>query len=202
MARVSVADFKCKAAKCGGEIGHGLSDMLATALFSTGRFIVLERGEGMKDLREELALAEGGMVERGKGARKGLMEGADVMILGAVTAFDPDASGVGGGIGGGGGGFFGGLLGGKKDAYIAADLRLVDVRRSRVINATKVEGTASSYKGGVVAGGRVGSMALGGGLGGYKNTPMEQAVRDMLEKAVAEIGRMMPASYYRHGQNK
>ncbi len=32
-ARIAVASFKCKAAKCSAGIGDGLADMLATALF-------------------------------------------------------------------------------------------------------------------------------------------------------------------------
>ncbi|MBN2140497.1 MAG: CsgG/HfaB family protein [Desulfovibrionaceae bacterium] len=198
-ARIAVANFKCKAAKCGGEIGEGLSDMLATALFNSNRFIVLERGQGLDDIKQELALMDSGYVEKGKGAEKGSMEGADIMLMGAVTAFEPDASGIGGGFGGGLlGTVLGGIAGGKKEAYIAADLRLVDVRRARVINSTKVEGRATDWKLGGALGGLAGNVALGGALGGYKNTPMEKAIRDMLDAAVAEISKLVPENYYRY----
>jgi len=40
-------------------------------------------------------------------------------------------------------------------------------------------------------------VALAGGLGGYKNTPMEKAVRVMLDSAVQAIAQMVPESYYR-----
>lgn len=203
-ARIAVKSFECKAAKCAGEIGSGVSDMVSTALFKSNRFVVLER-EGLKDIQEELALSGSGMVEAGKGPAAGLMEGADILVKGAITAFEPDAGGMGaslGGMGGGGGGFLGSLLGGltakSKEAYIAADIRLIDVRRGRIISAAKVEGKASSFAMGVAAASRVGGIPLGGGLGGYKNTPMEQAVRDMLDKAVAEISKMVPESYYRY----
>ncbi len=201
-ARIAVASFKCKAAKCNGSIGEGLADMLATALFRTGRFIVLERGEGLKAIQEELALGQSGYVRQGAAPQIGQMEGADILVIGAITAFEPEASGIGGG------GvvvpfkvpLFGGVKLGKKEAYIAADIRLVDVRTGRVINATHVEGKASSWKVGGLMGGVFGDIGLGGGLGVYKNTPMEKAVRVMLNNAVQAIAQLVPENYYRWGE--
>ncbi len=201
-ARIAVASFKCKAAKCTGSIGEGLADMLATALFRSGRFIVLERGEGLRAIQEELALGQSGYVRQGAAPQIGQMEGADILVIGAITAFEPEASGIGGG------GvvvpfkvpLIGGVKLGKKDAYIAADIRLVDVRTGRVINATHVEGKASSWKVGGLMGGVFGDIGLGGGLGVYKNTPMEKAVRVMLNNAVQAIAQMVPENYYRWGE--
>ncbi len=199
-ARIAVASFKCKAAKCNGEIGSGLADMLSTALFRTGRFVVLERGEGLRAIQEELNLGQSGYVQQGKAPQKGLLEGADILVVGAITAFEPNASGIGGG------GvviplkipFLGGIAAKKKEAYIAADIRLIDVRTGRVINATTVEGKTSSWKLGGLGGTVIGSVALGGGLGVYRNTPMEKAVRVMIENAVNAIARMVPENYYRY----
>ncbi|QJA06210.1 hypothetical protein FVE67_05075 [Thermosulfurimonas marina] len=201
-ARIAVASFKCKAAKCSGAIGDGLADMLSTALFRTGRFIVLERGEGLRAIQEELNLGQSGYVRPGAAPQVGLMEGADILVIGAITAFEPEASGWGGG------GvvvpFNVPLIGGakiaKKEAYIAADIRLVDVRTGRIINATTVEGRASSWKVGGGMGTILGTVALGGALGAYKNTPMEKAIRVMLYNAVDAIAKMVPESYYRWGQ--
>ena len=203
-ARIAVASFKCKAAKCSGAIGDGLADMLATALFRTGRFIVLERGEGLKAIQQELNLGQSGYVRRGAAPQMGLMEGADILVIGAITAFEPKASGIGGG------GvvipfkvpFIGGAKISKKEAYIAADIRLVDVRTGRIINATSVEGRASSWKVGGGMGTILGSVALGGALGAYRNTPMEKAIRVMLYNAVDAIANMVPENYYRWGKEK
>ena len=199
-ARIAVASFRCKAAKCYGQIGDGVSDMLSTALFQTNRFIVLERGEGLRAIQEELSLAQSGYVNQQQAPQAGLMEGADILVIGAITAFEPHASGIGGG------GLvvptnvplLGGMHFGKNDAYIAADIRLVDVRTGRVINATKVEGKASSWKVGGLGGTMVGSVALGAGLSSYKNTPMEKAVRVMIENAVNAIAKLVPENYYRY----
>ena len=202
-ARIAVASFKCKAAKCSGAIGDGLADMLATALFRTGRFIVLERGEGLKAIQEELNLGQSGYVRPGAAPQIGQMEGADILVIGAITAFEPEASGIGGG------GIvvpfnvplIGGAKVSKKEAYIAADIRLVDVRTGRVINATSVEGKASSWNIGGGMGTILGTVALGGALGAYKNTPMEKAIRVMLYNAVDAIAKMVPENYYRWGEN-
>ncbi len=202
-ARIAVASFKCKAAECSGRIGEGIADMLATALFRTGRFIVLERGEGLRAIQEELNLGQSGYVRPGAAPQIGQMEGADILVIGAITAFEPEASGIGGG------GtvipykipLLGGMRFKKKEAYIAADIRLVDVRTGRVISATSVEGKASSWKVGGLMGGVLGDVALGGGLEGYKNTPLEKAVRVMLYNAVEAISRMVPENYYRWGEN-
>ena len=203
-ARIALSSFTCKAAKCGGRIGDGLTDMLTTALFKTGRFVVLERGEGLRDVLEEQELAQTGLVEQGKGPETGLMEGADILIKGAVTGFEPDSGGGGLGIGGmlPNIPFLGGLGGSKKEAYISADIRLIDTRIRRVVNAISVEGKATSWKLGGLGGGRVGGVPLAGGLGGYKNTPMEKAVRVMLDNAIKAIADKTPESYYRYSPNE
>ncbi len=201
-ARIAVASFKCKAAKCSGQIGAGIADMLATALFRTGRFIVLERGEGLEAIQKELALGQSGYVRPGAAPQPGQMEGADILVVGAITAFEPEASGFG--AGGVVVPFKVPLIGGvkvkKKEAYIAADLRLIDVRTGRVINATSVEGKASSWNVGGIGGGIFGDVGLGGGLEVYRNTPMEKAVRVMLYNAVQAISQLVPENYYRWGE--
>lgn len=202
-ARIAVARFEMKAAQGYNEIGTGMSDMLVDSLFQSNRFIVLERGEGLSDIKEELALSESGYTEKGKAAEKGTLEGADILLTGAITAFEPNAEGSGGG------GLvialpFGLGVGGKsKKAYIAANIRLVDVRTGRVISSAKVEGKASDFKFGVVGGAVIGGVVLAGGFEKYKNTPMEKAVAVMLDAAVKEIVKRVPEDYYRYkpGEN-
>ncbi len=199
-ARIGVPRFDCKAEKCGGDIGFGLSDMLSTALFKSGRFVVLERGEGLSEVQRELDLGESGYVDKSKAPRKGLMEGADVLVMGAITAFEPKASGTraGGVVVPFNVPLLGGVAVKKDEAYIAADIRLVDVRTGRIINATTVEGLASRYKVGGIGGFIAGTVALGAGFSTYKNTPMEKAVRVMLENAIDEIAKLVPPDYYRY----
>lgn len=199
-ARIAVGRFQVKAAKAAWEIGDGIKDMLVDALFNTGRFIVLEKGETMSDLKEEFQLGESGWSK--KAPEKGTFETADIILTGAITAFEPDYKKKGGGgvviplpfkIGGG-------LKIEKKEAYIAAHLRLVDVRTRRILKTAKVEGYASKSNVGIVGGGLIGTVALGAGFQKYKNTPMEKAVMVMLENAVNEIIKSVPENYYRYGE--
>ncbi len=199
-ARVGVASFKIKAAKAGGDIGEGMTDALVSALFRSNRFIVLERGETLNEIKEELNLTQSGYTEAGKAAAKGTWEGADILVMGAVTAFEPEAAGTGGG------GlviplpakFGGGFRISKNEAYVAAELRLVDVRTTRVLNTARVEGKASNFKVGGFGGALIGSVVLAGGLEKYRNTPMEKALMVMLDNAVNEIVKSVPEDYYRY----
>ncbi len=198
-ARIAVATFKCRAAKCYGRIGDGIKDMLVDALMRTGKFIVVERGEGLEAIKEEMNLSKSGYVNRNK-VKAGLMEGADILIVGSIVAFEPNTSGVGGAVGAilSKAPILGGIKVGTKEAYIAAIIRLIDTRTGRVISSTKVEGRASSFKVGGLGGIWAGSIGLGGGLETYKKTPMEKAIMVMIDNAVKEISKNIPENYYRY----
>ncbi|ACM93604.1 putative curli production assembly/transport component CsgG subfamily [Nautilia profundicola AmH] len=200
-ARIAVASFKCKAAKCNGQIGSGIADMLTTALFNSGKFIVIERSnEGFSAVERELQLSQG-MIKQNRQINN--LEGADILVVGAITAFEPKAGGIsaGGIVIPRGVPVIGGIKFGKDEAYIAADIRLIDVKTGRIINATTVEGQASKWNIGGIGGGFTGNVALGAGLSTYKNTPMEKAIRDMINKAVEKIAQLIPDNYYRYNAN-
>lgn len=198
-ARIAVAKFDVKAPRATWEMGNGLRDMLVDALFKTGKFIVIEK-DAIKDLEEEFKFSETGWTK--KELEKGTFEVADIIVVGAITAFEPHAEGTGGG------GFviptpFGvGIAVKKEEAYIQAVIRLVDVRTRRIINSTTVEGKASKSKVGVAGGAGIGGVILGGGFEKYKNTPTGEAVMIMLNNAVNEISRLVPESYYRYGSKE
>ncbi|MBI5063842.1 MAG: hypothetical protein HZB87_10390 [Desulfatitalea sp.] len=77
----------------------GLRDMLTTAMVQTKRYRVLER-QNLESLKQEMALSESGYTDK-SGKQKGQVRGADLLVMGAVTGWDPGTSGGGGGIGGG-----------------------------------------------------------------------------------------------------
>jgi len=196
-ARIAVVSFDQKAAKGYGRVGDGLADMLATELVNTNRFIVLERQE-LGAVMAEQDLARSGRVSAATGAPTGQIEGAELLVTGAVTAFEPNYQG------GSLGGILlsrrhpGGLGAGLKQAYIAIDMRIIDARTSRIVAATTVEGRATDIAGsigGVIGGG---SSRLGIGLGAFRNTPMEKAVRVCLAKAVQFIVSRTPPQYYHY----
>jgi curli biogenesis system outer membrane secretion channel CsgG len=199
-ARIAVADFETKAAKATGEIGSGLREMLVTALINSSRFSVLER-QVLNAVMQEQELASSGAAQAGGGAQRGKIKTADLIVTAAVTEFEPQASGGRAGIGGGGGvasGILGAAIGGAMNkAHMALDLRIVDTSTSEVLAATRVQGKASDIAGGIGIG-FMGNWALGGGLSGYANTPMEKAIRVCIIEAVKYIAQTVPANYYKY----
>lgn len=198
-ARVAVARFTDKTGKgwWTGSIGDGMADMVATALFHTNRYIVLER-QTLGDVLKEQDLASAGRIKGETAAPTGEIEGAELLITGAVTEFDPGASGGGGGIGGFGGfgRVFGAIAGGFKRAHMAIDVRVIDTRTSRIVAATSVEGEATDVNLGGLLGGAGGGGALAGALGGWSNTPVEKALRVCIQEAMKFIVAKTPATYY------
>jgi curli biogenesis system outer membrane secretion channel CsgG len=168
--RIAVKPFERKTAHGGGGIGNGLSDMLADSLFNTNRFIVLER-ERLKDVMEEQDLADSGRFRTETVAPKGELEGAEFLIKGAITQFEPRCRG--GSL----------LLIGAKQACVAITMRIIDVRTGRIVNSTTVEGTSGTGGIGLV----YTRSTLPIGLGAWSKTPMEKALRQCIEKAVNHI---------------
>jgi len=195
-ARIAVSRFTDKTAKgwWTGQIGDGMADMLATALFNTNRYIVLER-QTLNDVLAEQDLGASGRIRKETAAPIGKIEGAELLVTGAVTEYEPGASGASGGITSGRGGWgevAGGILGSFKKAHIAIDLRIIDTRTSRIVAATSIEGSATSIGGS----GALSGVHLGGGLGGWRKTPIEKALRVCLNEAINFVVSKTPAQYY------
>jgi len=197
-ARITVGKIKDKADGCSGQEAAAVGEMLSTALANDPKFIVLASGEETDELIDEIDFGQSGYVEEGRGAQKGLMEGADILVTGAVTAFEPDA--------GGSGGMFGGLknkaagkLGVKtKKAKMQLDIKIIDIRTRRILKAKTVKAESKNWKVDMWGGGMVKDVALAGGLGTYSNEPMETAVRAALAKTMKLISDEVPDEYYRY----
>jgi curli biogenesis system outer membrane secretion channel CsgG len=203
-ARLAVSRFTDRTGKgwWSGQIGDGMADMLCTALFNTNRFIVLER-ERLQEVLAEQNLGASGRTSQETAPEVGAIEGAELLITGAVSEFEPGSAGMYGTIGnlarlGGGtwGGVVGNVLGNIRKSHVAIDLRVVDTRTSRIVAATSVKGEAIDFD---LAGMLVGSH-VGGGLGGYSNTPVEKAVRVALGEAVKFVVDRTPSDYYHVGE--
>ena len=180
-ASVVLGSFDCRAANCYTGVGDGISDAMLTALVQSNRFQVVEASGNLGTLESELNVT----------GEAGAFQGADLAIIGAVTQFEPNASGTG--SGGGVLGLFGG--GSANKATAAIDLRVVDVRTRNIVAVTRVTGEATSV--GLDGGAR--AFGLGGGaLSTYENTPMETAIQDMIYTAVIELGNKIPQDYYRY----
>ncbi|MGQ9691997.1 MAG: CsgG/HfaB family protein [Thermaceae bacterium] len=201
-ARVVVASFECNSPKCGytsssmGQVlnflginistatsgmGADLATMLNTALVNSNHFVVYDRSI-LDKLRSEASFS----------TQQNEFTGADLIITGAITAFEPDASG-GGGLGAIP--FIGGVVAQKK-AYIRVDVRIVDVRSGAILAAFPVEAEAADTK--IDVGGLLGNNPLIGGLGAYSNTPMGKALAIMVESATQAIINRIPKTYFRY----
>ncbi|NQT53356.1 SH3 domain-containing protein [bacterium] len=194
-ARIAVLAFDNKTGK-GHRIGDGMTDMLATALFNSNRFIVVERRE-LGGVLAEQDLASSGRVNPATGAATGQVYGAELLVAGAITEFEPNYQGGAVGIvmprlplGIGATG---------SQAHIAIDLRVIDARTSQIVCATSITGRSTDFAGalGTAIGG--GRTRTGIGLGAYRNTPVEKAVRVCINKAVEFVVSRTPAQYYHVG---
>ena len=193
-ARVAVTRFMDKSAKGYSRIGDGMAEMLANALFNTNRYIVLER-QSIHDVLKEQDFGASGRVKQETAAKIGEIEGADLLIEGTITEFEPGSSGAGGSLGGisRGLGVIGGVLGGIKSSHVAMIVKVIDARTGRRLASEQVEGKATDI-GGM---GSLGGYNLAGTLGAYSKTPMEKAIRVAIEETVKLIVAKTPAEYFR-----
>ncbi len=203
-ARVAVTRFENKAAKGSSGIGEGLAEMLAHALFATNRYIVLER-QAISDVLMEQDFGASGRVKQETAANIGEIEGADILVMGTITEFEPGSGGLGGEVEkqfdlpghitrrvGDVLGVFKGA-GKVKTSHLALIIKMVDAKTGRRIASEQVEGKATDIEG--LAGLSRGTLA--GSLSGYSNTPMEKAVRIAIDNAVKLIVAKTPSKYFR-----
>ena len=71
----------------------GIRDMITTALFQSNRYIVLER-ESISDVVLEQEFSASGRVGEASRIPAGQIEGAELLVIGAVTGFDAAAAGA------------------------------------------------------------------------------------------------------------
>ena len=180
---------------------QGVRDMLVTELFNTGQFIVLER-DALNEVTLEQEFSASARAGDATRIPQGQLEGAELLVVGAITAFDAGA---------GPGGFALPIpvpLGTNysngaavfslsfKRGYVAMDLRIIDVATGRIVATTAVEGKNTKYglslKG--LVGGHFGYIPLPKGLVGYfQNTPVEEALQKMVTAAIGAIAAQKPS---------
>ncbi|NMF50341.1 MULTISPECIES: CsgG/HfaB family protein [Pseudoalteromonas] len=201
-ARIAVARFTDKSNNSKWwrkEIGDGMADQLTTALVSTNRFIVLER-QALDAVLSEQDLAASGRVSASSGAAYGEIEGAEIVVIAAVTEFDDDSSGASVGSGGFMGDVFSSVSAGFSGSHMAIDLRLIDTRTSRILAATSVEGGSKDFDF-TGAATNFGGALVGGNISGWSDTPKEKALREVIIKAVEFLETKIPDTYYRYNSN-
>jgi curli biogenesis system outer membrane secretion channel CsgG len=179
----------------------GIRDLITTALFQSNRFIVLER-DAINDIMVEQEFSATGRVGEASRIPVGQIEGAELLVVGAITGFDAAAAG--------GGGFpipipinrgrdMMVLDVEMKKAFVSMDLRVIDTRTGRVVSTVAVEGSARKFGAGLTGfthtryGGAIPLPTL---LRGFANTPVEKAISEMVDVAVSHIVEKTPVEYF------
>ncbi|MBU0995556.1 MAG: CsgG/HfaB family protein [Proteobacteria bacterium] len=172
-----------------GSTGTDLQDMLIAELAAMKSFSVLERKE-LDAVIGEQNLGASGRVSKQFKSQMGKLKGAQYLVAATVSSFEEDTSGTDGGIN-----IKGISLGGKRDkAYMAVDLKLIDVETGEIADVRTVEATAKS--GGLNVGLSKGFFS--GNLGKYSKTPTGKAIR----ACVMEIGDYLECSLVKGKDNK
>lgn len=129
-------------------------------------FIVVERGQGLRNMEQERALAGAGQVRSGSNIGGGQMVAADFIMTPGVVFSEGNAGGVGGAVGG--------LLG-RKGALVAGGLKFKEAQTSMLVADARSGVQVAAAEGST----RKADMRLGAGLfggaggvvgGGYGNT--------------------------------
>jgi len=119
-----------------GGIGRVVTNMLASELAARDAFTVVERRK-LRALLEEQDLAEAGLLKPGDGAKIGQLTGAQYLVMGTITAFEPDTETK---VSGGGLFRHARVEQTRRGSYLAVDLRVVDTTSGEVNYARTIEG--------------------------------------------------------------
>lgn len=205
-ARIAVERFDSKAANIPKYIANGISDMLATALVNSNRFIVLER-DALSDIMKEQNLGASGRISTGTATHIGHIEGAELLVMGSITKYEPNQYSFGGvalGIVTGATSVMvnqnnkraplGAIM--YTDAIIGADIRVIDTRTSRVLFSASINADTKDFGGGVIGVVGGGKTTVPFGFGGFQHTGIKLAIRALVNKATAFICQNTPSVFY------
>ena len=179
----------------------GVRDLITTALFQSKRFIVLER-ENIGDVLVEQEFSAAGRVGEASRIPLGQIEGAELLVVGALTGFDAGAAG------GGGLPIPIPINRGRdvvvldlefRKSHVAMDLRVIDVRTGRIVSTVAVEGSARKFGAGLSGFARTrygGYVPVPNLLRGFANTPVEKAISEMVDAAVTHVVEKTPPVYF------
>jgi curli biogenesis system outer membrane secretion channel CsgG len=181
----------------GYNIGDGLAAQLATELTRTGCFIVLDR-TGLSNILREQELGLAGVVNRETAPRAGRVIGAEIIIKGTLTEFEPNKKGRGLTLG-----FalpkspLGVRLGRNgSTAHVGLDISIIDASTGQMKTSHRV--TADSKTGGWTIGLDFKQASIGGDT--FSKSPLGIASRNALGQAVLKIADDITSTVQRRFQ--
>ena len=166
----------------GWDVGEALAAQLATALEQTDCFVLTDR-MALSDVLREQELGLAGVTPAENAAAAGRLIGAQILIKGEITEFEPGKQGRGMTAG------FGlddvGLrVGGNRNkVHIAADIRLIDSSTGEILATQRIDTEAKSF--GLAFGIDYKQTSLGNDS--FSKTPLGMAVRDAVVEAAGFI---------------
>lgn len=164
-------------------LGENLRLMLESALFESGRFVIVERGELGAVLSEQDLQASGRSAQAEDVAQTGKVRSARYLATGAITEASYNTSGDGGGIR-----IKGFKIGGSSEkASIVAVVKIIDTTSGEVAASKRVRGEAGNTALNI----RYTDYNLGGNLGAFAKTPLGEAAQDVINAAVEFIATEM-----------
>lgn len=164
-------------------LGSNLALMLESALFETGRFVIVERGDLGAVMAEQDLQASSRTATAAATAQTGSIRSARYLATGAITEASYNTSGDGGGIR-----IKGFRIGGSSDkASMVTIIKLIDTTTGEVVASERIRGEAG--KSGINVG--FYDSGLGGNFGTFARTPLAEAAQDCVNTAVAFIARSM-----------
>jgi curli biogenesis system outer membrane secretion channel CsgG len=164
-------------------LGENLRLMLESALFETGRFVIVERGELGAVLGEQDLQASGRSSQAADVAQTGNVRSARYLASGAITEASHQTSGESGGIN-----VRGFKIGGSSEkANFVAVVKLIDTTSGEVVASKRVRGEAGKTGLNI----RYTNYDLGGNLGAFAKTPLGEAAQDVINAAVEFIATEM-----------
>ncbi len=173
---IGVREFTNEAGWSGRwDLGDNLGILLESALFDSGRFVVVSRDK-LDAVIAEQNLAASGRAAASKEAKIGGLRSAKYIATGAIVTVDEGSQGSEGGVNVKG--FRIGLGGGK--STITAIITLIDTTTGEIVAKERVTGKAG---GRMLKLGYQGS-GFGGDVGGFAKEPLGEAAQDVISKAV------------------
>ena len=170
-ARVVVIKFidKSVRGKETSQVGDGITDMLSNALVATNRYIVLV-GKSLDDfiIGQDI----------GRPDRLKKEEVLDLLVEGAIKEFKPGIAGAGEGEG---------------TSYVTLMVTVTNPRTNQELATERIRGKATDF-GGTVGKGGVGLPKI---FKDFSKTPMEKALRIVIEESASFIVAKTPPESYR-----
>ena len=157
----------------------GLTEMLTTALFETGRFVVLERAK-IQEVLDEQDFGASGRVTQQTAAQQGQVLGVQALITGGITEYNYSSSSLGGNVS-----VFNRLSASAQQlkAMVALDMRLINTETGEIIASKRGDGnaTAKTVSADVVLEDKEFSTAVAA------STPLGKATREAIKEIVEAI---------------